>query len=59
MGEAGAGDLGRGDVGIVITTHNALPWIEQCLASVEGVDTVVVDNDSRFWVRVLLLRFYR
>ena len=36
----------QADVGVVITTHNALPWIEQCLASVEGVDTVVVDNDS-------------
>ena len=31
---------------VVVTTHNALPWIEQCLASVEGVETVVVDNDS-------------
>ena len=37
---------GGGDVGVVVTTHNALPWIEQCLASVEGVETVVVDNDS-------------
>ena len=34
------------DASVVVTTHNALPWIEQCLASVEGVDTVVVDNDS-------------
>ncbi len=31
---------------VVITTHNALPWIEQCLASVAGVETVVVDNAS-------------
>jgi len=31
---------------VVITTHNALPWIEQCLESVAGTDTVVVDNDS-------------
>ena len=31
---------------VVITTHNALPWIEQCLASVTGAETVVVDNDS-------------
>ena len=30
----------------VVTTHNALPWIEQCLASVQAVETVVVDNDS-------------
>ena len=35
-----------GDAGVVVTTHNALPWIEQCLASVEDVSTVVVDNDS-------------
>ena len=34
------------DVGVVVTTHNALPWIEQCLASVDGVETVVVDNGS-------------
>ena len=34
------------DASVVVTTHNALPWIEQCLASVEAVDTVVVDNDS-------------
>ena len=30
----------------VVTTHNALPWIEQCLESVQTVETVVVDNDS-------------
>ena len=35
-----------GDAAVVITTHNALPWIEQCLESVDGVETVVVDNDS-------------
>ncbi len=46
MGDVGTGEAGTADVGVVITTHNALPWIEQCLASVEGVDTVVVDNDS-------------
>ena len=40
------GEVGAADVGVVVTTHNALPWIEQCLASVEGVETVVVDNDS-------------
>ena len=34
------------DASVVITTHNALPWIEQCLESVAGVDTVVVDNAS-------------
>ena len=34
------------DAGVVVVTYNALPWIEQCLASVEGADTVVVDNGS-------------
>jgi GT2 family glycosyltransferase len=39
-------EVGVDDAAVVITTHNALPWIEQCLASVEGVETVVVDNGS-------------
>jgi GT2 family glycosyltransferase len=34
------------DAAVVITTHNALPWIEPCLESVEGAEAVVVDNDS-------------
>jgi N-acetylglucosaminyl-diphospho-decaprenol L-rhamnosyltransferase len=34
------------DAAVVVTTHNALPWIEQCLESVSGTETVVVDNDS-------------
>ena len=34
------------DVSVVIVTYNALPWIEQSLESVRGVDTVVVDNGS-------------
>jgi N-acetylglucosaminyl-diphospho-decaprenol L-rhamnosyltransferase len=34
------------DAAVVITTYNALPWIEQCLESVSGTPTVVVDNDS-------------
>jgi len=34
------------DAAVVITTHNALPWIEPCLESVAGTETVVVDNDS-------------
>jgi len=36
----------RARVACVVVTHDALPWIEQCLASVEGVPTVVVDNGS-------------
>jgi N-acetylglucosaminyl-diphospho-decaprenol L-rhamnosyltransferase len=34
------------DAAVVVTTHNALAWIEQCLESVQAVETVVVDNDS-------------
>jgi N-acetylglucosaminyl-diphospho-decaprenol L-rhamnosyltransferase len=34
------------DVTVVVVTWNALPWIEQCLASVEGEDVIVVDNGS-------------
>jgi len=34
------------DAAVVVTTHNALPWIEPCLASVAGTEAVVVDNDS-------------
>ncbi|MDX6471119.1 MAG: hypothetical protein QOF75_2922 [Gaiellaceae bacterium] len=33
-------------VSVVIVAYNGLPWIEQALASVAGVDTVVVDNGS-------------
>jgi N-acetylglucosaminyl-diphospho-decaprenol L-rhamnosyltransferase len=34
------------DVTVVVVTWNALPWIEQCLASVPGRDVIVVDNGS-------------
>ena len=34
------------DVSAVIVTYNALPWLERCLESVRGVETVVVDNGS-------------
>ena len=34
------------DVSVVVVTHNGLPWIEQALASVRGVETVLVDNGS-------------
>jgi glycosyltransferase involved in cell wall biosynthesis len=29
---------------VVVATYNALPSLEQCLQSVAGVETVVVDN---------------
>ncbi len=31
---------------VVVVTYDAMPWIEQCLESVRGVETVVVDNGS-------------
>jgi N-acetylglucosaminyl-diphospho-decaprenol L-rhamnosyltransferase len=34
------------DASVVVVTHNALPWLEQCLESVRGVETVVVDHES-------------
>jgi N-acetylglucosaminyl-diphospho-decaprenol L-rhamnosyltransferase len=33
-------------VAAVVVTYDALPWIEQCLDSLAGVETVVVDNGS-------------
>jgi N-acetylglucosaminyl-diphospho-decaprenol L-rhamnosyltransferase len=34
------------DVSVVVVTYDALPWLEQCLESVRGVETVVVDHGS-------------
>src|SRR5579862_8301990 len=34
------------DVSVVVVTWNALPWLERCLASVSGYETVVVDHGS-------------
>jgi N-acetylglucosaminyl-diphospho-decaprenol L-rhamnosyltransferase len=34
------------DVSVVVVTYNALPWLEQALASVQGHETVVVDHES-------------
>lgn len=33
-------------VAAVVVTYDALPWLEQCLDSLAGVETVVVDNGS-------------
>jgi len=38
--------MAQRDVTVVVVTFNALPWIEQCLESVRGHDTIVVDNGS-------------
>lgn len=34
------------DVSVVVVTWNAAPWIERCLASVAGHETIVVDHGS-------------
>jgi len=34
------------DVSVVIVTYNAMPWLERCLDSVAGYETVVVDHGS-------------
>jgi GT2 family glycosyltransferase len=34
------------DASVVVVTYNALPWIEHCLESVRGEETIVVDNGS-------------
>src|ERR1700733_9673906 len=34
------------DVSVVVVTWNSLPYLERCLASVAGHETIVVDNGS-------------
>jgi hypothetical protein len=34
------------DASAIVVTYNALPWVEQCLESVRGEETIVVDNGS-------------
>ena len=34
------------DASAVVVTYNGLPWLEQCLESVRGLETVVVDHGS-------------
>jgi len=33
-------------VSVVVVAYNGLPWIERCLESVRGYETIVVDNGS-------------
>jgi GT2 family glycosyltransferase len=40
------GDGARGDVAVVVVTWNALPWLERCLESVRGYETIVIDHGS-------------
>jgi GT2 family glycosyltransferase len=37
---------GAASAAAVVVTYNGLPWIERCLESLAGVETVVVDNGS-------------
>jgi GT2 family glycosyltransferase len=34
------------DVSVVVVTYVALPWLERCLESVRGLETIVVDHGS-------------
>jgi N-acetylglucosaminyl-diphospho-decaprenol L-rhamnosyltransferase len=34
------------DVSVVVVTYNAMPWLERCLESVRGHETIVVDHGS-------------
>jgi len=34
------------DASVVVVAYDALPWLERCLESVRGVETVVVDHGS-------------
>src|ERR1043166_2401094 len=36
----------RDDVSVVVVTFDALPWVERCLESVRGHETIVVDHGS-------------
>ena len=47
MGGRGRGSSMADDAAVVVVTYDALPWIEDCLASVRGEQVVVVDNGSR------------
>jgi N-acetylglucosaminyl-diphospho-decaprenol L-rhamnosyltransferase len=38
--------MAQPDVSVVVVTWNALPWLEQCLESVRGWETIVVDHGS-------------
>jgi N-acetylglucosaminyl-diphospho-decaprenol L-rhamnosyltransferase len=42
------------DVSVVVVTYNALPWLERCLESVRGVETVIVDHGSTDGTRELV-----
>jgi GT2 family glycosyltransferase len=49
----------RNRVAAVVVTYDALPWIEQCLDSLAGVETVVVDNGSTDGTVAFVREHYR
>jgi N-acetylglucosaminyl-diphospho-decaprenol L-rhamnosyltransferase len=46
-------------VNAVVVTFNALPWVERCLESVRGLETVVVDHGSTDGTLDLVERRFR
>lgn len=38
--------MADGRVSVIVVTYNARPWLERCLESVEGHETIVVDHGS-------------
>jgi N-acetylglucosaminyl-diphospho-decaprenol L-rhamnosyltransferase len=44
------------DVSAVVVTYDALPWLERCLESLRGLETVVVDHGSTDGTLELLQR---
>src|SRR2546430_17157145 len=36
----------RDDVSVVVVTYDAMPWIDRCVDSVRGYETIVVDHGS-------------
>src|SRR6266513_3113299 len=38
--------MARADVSVVVVTLDALPYLERCLESVRGYETIVVDHGS-------------
>ena len=46
-------------VSVIVVTYNALPWLERCLASVSGHETIVVDHGSTDGTLELVRERYR
>jgi N-acetylglucosaminyl-diphospho-decaprenol L-rhamnosyltransferase len=45
------------DVSVVVVTYNSARWIERCLESVRGYETIVVDNGSTDETLAIVQRF--